>query len=247
MKKSFLIPCTYRHVNSLIDISKLLDMSSVTPEEVIIHISSCPENFDYKKILEPFFNKKYSFKYEITKDFRNAGMNRNNLGEHSSGELLIYQDADDYLHPQRIEFIEKSFEEEDVMHLAHSYIFNVEPIEKLQFEKKTFDFRKLFPLDIFYDLVFDNNKLDYKQSANYGNFENNKKIEGNLNYPIHNGAIAIRKQVVDKVFWKTKNKERIIAEDQDFNFECYYHFNKSFILLDKIYYYNLNNRTNGGF
>jgi len=222
-------------------------MSSVIPEEVIIHISSCPENFDYKKILEPFTNKKYSFRYEITKDFRNAGMNRNNLGEHSSGELLIYQDADDFFHPKRIEFIEKSFYEEDIMHLAHSYYFNNVSLEQTPFENKEFDFRRLYSLEHYYDIIFKNGLKDYKNFQCYGNFESQKSISCNIDYMNCNGAISIKKDVLKKVKWKHKKESINIAEDQDFNFECFFYFNKSYTLIEKLYYYNLSNRTNGGF
>lgn len=247
MKKSFLIPCVYQHVESLKNISKLLDMSSVKPDEVIIHISSCPEKFEHQFLQDLFSNNEYAFEYEVTDEFRDAGINRNNLAKSATGDLLIFQDADDFFHPQRIEFIEKSFQEEDIIHLVHSYYFNQKTLEQISFQNIDFDFKKIYPLDMYHELVFLDGKCDYKKSANYGNFDNNKKIRSNLEYPIHNGAISIRKEVVEKIKWKTKQEPRIIAEDQDFNFECFYHFNKSFILLEKIYYYNLAERTNGGF
>jgi hypothetical protein len=247
MKKSFLIPCGYKHSSLLNNISKLLEISTTKPEEVIIHISSCPDNFDYKNILQSFFNKQYDFKYEITKDFRDAGTNRNNLAEHSAGEILIYQDADDFFHPQRIELIQNSFQEKDILHLIHSYYPNRKPLEDISFQKICFNPTKLWPLEQYHKIIFKNKLDDYKNFQCYGTFENNNEISCNVDYWLHNGAISIKKEVLQKVKWKSKNEQKNIAEDQDFNFECFYHFNKSYTLLERIYYYNLNNRTNGGF
>lgn len=247
MKKSFLIPCVYRHVKSLRNISKLLQISTVKPDEVIIHISSCPSHFDHRFLQNLFLDSEYSFEYEVTEEFRDAGENRNNLGQQATGDILIYQDADDFFHPQRIEFIQNSFEEEDIYHLIHSYNFNDKPLEQISFEKKIFDYRKLWSLEPYHQIVFKNQLNDYRDFQCYGTFERSNKISCNIDYWLHNGAISIKKEVLQKVKWKSKNEHRNIAEDQDFNFECFYHFNKSYSLLERIYYYNLGDRTNGGF
>lgn len=248
MKKSFLIPCVHKHIDSLKNIKNLLENSSVKPDEVIIHISSCPDNFKHKDVQEMFSGKGYCFKLEVTQEFRDAGVNRNNLAQEADGEILIYQDADDFFHPKRIELIEKAFEEENIKHLAHSYLFSNGDLTSVKFEDVQFDFKKIFPLEIFYSIIFKNDLSDCKNFQCYGSFESNKELNFKLGFPIHNGAIAIRKEVCKEIKWKSKKEHRMIAEDQDFNFECYHKYNKSFLLLERnIYYYNLDNRTNGGF
>lgn len=247
MKKSFLIPCTYKHLECLKNISKILDIVTVKPDEVIIHISGCPEKFEHIFLKDLFLNKEYSFHYKIFEENRDAGTNRNNLAEEATGDILIFQDADDFFHPQRIEVIEKSFEEEGVMHLVHSYHFNRKPLEEIQFEKINFCSNNVYALNQYHKLVFPDKKCDYSTHRSYGFFDEDRKKHLSLEYPVCNGPVSIRKEVFQKVRWKTRHEARMIAEDQDFNFECFYHFNKSFILLEKIYYYNLEKRTNGGF
>lgn len=243
MKKSFLIPCVYKHIGNLSNIKNLLDISSVKPDEVLIDISSCPVGFKDFYIEELFSSSEYSFSCNITAETRDAGKNRNNLANRATGDILIFQDADDFFHPQRIEFIEKSFLENDIMHLVHSYHFNNSSLQQLKFEKLDFNTDNLKSLQFYYKDVFIDNK---NIKTSYGSFEKTVNSDP-YKYCIHNGAVSVKKEVCNKIRWKSRQDIIIIAEDQDFNFECFHKFNKSCLLLEKLYYYNLNNRTNGGF
>lgn len=243
MKKSFLIPCVYKHITNLSNLKNLLDISTVKPDEVLIDISSCPPGFKEHIIEQIFADQQYSISCNITHEVRDAGKNRNNLANRANGDLLIFQDADDFFHPQRIEFIEKSFLENDIMHLVHSYHFNSGNIQNLKIDNIKFDINKLKSLESYYEQIFVNKTISI---TGYGLFE--KTVSTDLNkYCIHNGAVSIKKEVINTIKWKTKKDQMRIAEDQDFNFDCFQQFNKSYILLEKLYYYNLNNRTNGGF
>jgi hypothetical protein len=244
MKKTLLIPCVYKHISNLPNLKSILDISSVKPDEVLIDISSCPAGFKPYYLEELFSSDDYYFSCCITDEVRDAGKNRNNLAERSTGELLIFQDADDFFHPQRIELVEKSFLQQEVVHLVHSYHFNKFAFEELKFNKLQFNFDNLKPLHPYYEQIFNTSKSSDNMS--YGSFEKTVNSDP-YKYCIHNGAVSIKREVHKTVKWKTKNDKLTIAEDQDFNFECFRQFNKSFVLLEKPYYYNLNNRTNGGF
>jgi glycosyltransferase involved in cell wall biosynthesis len=52
-----------------------------------------------------------------------AGQNRNRAADAASGDLLIYQDADDIPHPQRTEIIAGLFEAYEIEHLMHGYVY----------------------------------------------------------------------------------------------------------------------------
>lgn len=247
MKISFLIPCVNRHVPFLKNIKEMLDISTRKPDEVIVHISSCNNDIDCNYVNDLFSNNGYEFKFKASEEIRNAGVNRNNLAEDSTGELLIYQDADDLFHHQRIELVEKSFELEDIMHLCHGYHYIKNPKEKIHLENIDFDPKKIYSLQRHYDAIFPNKECHYDNSIkDFGTFQNKKDITCNKSNPAHNGAICIRKEVIEKIKWKTRRSDIKIAEDQDFNFECFYHFKKSYILLEKLYYYMYGNNTAGG-
>ena len=52
-----------------------------------------------------------------------TGQNRNRGFDAAAGDVLIYQDADDIPHPQRVEIIAGLFETYEIEHLMHGYIY----------------------------------------------------------------------------------------------------------------------------
>ena len=56
-----------------------------------------------------------------------AGKNRNRAAAATTGAIIIYQDADDLPHPQRVELIKRAFEEHEIDHLIHLYTHATKP------------------------------------------------------------------------------------------------------------------------
>jgi len=246
MKTSFLIPCHNKHTVFIPNIISCLSASSVKPDEVLFSISSYQENNKLDILHEQIVALGIKTNFLLHKETKNAAQNRNILASNASGELLIFQDADDMFHPQRIEAVQHCFKQHDICHLAHSYEFTKAKIfNELHFKKINISNMNLFLMNKIYDEVFFDKFISHLQSGCYGVPNKRKKLT--QDFPIHNGAITISKKVFEEIKWKEDRNKFLIAEDQDFNYEVYYHFNKSMLLYENVYFYNIGNGMNGGY
>ena len=112
LRTSVVVPCCHKHVRLLPELLSYLDRQSRAPDEVIISLSGCDV-----PSLPPGVCVLHSA-MPCT-----AGQNRNRGSDAAVGDLIIYQDADDVPHPQRIEIITNLFETYEVEHLMHGYIY----------------------------------------------------------------------------------------------------------------------------
>lgn len=232
---SLIIPCIPKHFHFLDRVLNAYLNGSILPDEVIINYS------ESSKVTKPeidFLKSKYSknFSKFIFCAFPQklyAGKNRNYGTRASTGDIIVYQDADDLPHKQRLEIIKYFFTYYDIMHLAHSYVFS----ENLLNTNIDLTKIKIITSDVLYTKYFPNKRLiDCTNKINaFG--------EGFQNLPVHGGAIAVKRNVFKKIRWKdacelklTKNPK---AEDYEFCFEALFNFNKSMIIDAPIYFYNL--------
>lgn len=111
---SVLIPCTTKHVPLLAALLSHYAAQTTKPNEVVIAISGT----DVVPRLSP-----QPYRLHVLTDPlpAYAGKNRNRAADASSGDVLIYQDADDVPHPQRIEIAKYLFGNFFVEHLLHTY------------------------------------------------------------------------------------------------------------------------------
>lgn len=121
---SVVIPCVPKHVPHLRNLITLYAQQTIRPLEVIIALSeadkACPHvlrTIDGNDIQWPF---KVTVLRSNTAMF--AGTNRNRGVAHAQGDIIMFQDADDIPHPQRIEIVKYFFETHDIVHLLHFYI-----------------------------------------------------------------------------------------------------------------------------
>ena len=119
MKIGVAIPCYYGHIERLYDLLDSIEKQTILPTKVVISISSTSK-FN--------LNKTYSFPLSviITVDKQNAAKNRNiaalNLLDM---DYITFIDADDIMHPQRIEFLLKGFQTYDSDIILHNYLMTV--------------------------------------------------------------------------------------------------------------------------
>lgn len=94
---------------------KRLATQTVKPDEVIVSISGTTN--------APAIAGKLPFRVRILTDGAKAyaGKNRNRTASAATGDVLIYQDADDVSHPQRVEIVKHLFSHFFVEHLLHGY------------------------------------------------------------------------------------------------------------------------------
>lgn len=111
---SVIIPCAAKHVPLLPEALKQLATQTVLPDEVVISVSSVTTAPTLPK-------QPYKVRVIVDSGIAFAGKNRNRAATASRGDLLIYQDADDVSHPQRIEIAKHLFGNFYVEHLLHAY------------------------------------------------------------------------------------------------------------------------------
>lgn len=122
MKVSVIIPCYSKHFRHLAPLLRAYRMQSVTPDEIVISLSSIGEiNPAEIGLLE---RQSYPFTLKILKhtDTYDAATNRNLASEASTGDLLICQDADDLPHRQRVQIIKYLFEKYQIDFLVHQFV-----------------------------------------------------------------------------------------------------------------------------
>lgn len=202
MTTSVIIPCHYTHFPLIPNLLTSYENQSVLPDEIVISLSGC-ENISHDLVQE-VTDQKWSFKLMITEspEILSAGQNRNIACMHSSGDLLICQDADDLPYPQRVEVIKHIFERFKLDHLMHFYYYitRIDAFESI-------DFR------------IDLDQLDFFLSYGNNYFETIEQGGGTYGQvAIHNGNIAITRTLFDQIKWP---EEFSRSEDTDFNINVY--------------------------
>ncbi len=115
MKIGVAVPCYYGHVDNLYYLLDSIQNQTIIPDKVIVSTSSTEE----------FHNKKtYSFPLEIIviKEKKNAAQNRNIAASKLMDmDYITFIDADDIMHPQRIEILLKVFTKYNSDIVLHNY------------------------------------------------------------------------------------------------------------------------------
>ena len=192
---SLIIPCCPEHAQHLHELLKVYEHQTELPDEVVIALSSSAEVDN--TMLEKLTNEPWSFPVTLLLSEKKlfAGENRNRASHAASGNLLVFQDADDLPHPQRIEIIKYFFKKYPILHLMHTWT-DLESLSNTTFESYT-DFDKI---PFFYP-------KSYLEAWNQGDYTN--------------GNVAILKEVLQTVSWPDDPR----GQDIMFNRTVYEHFN----------------------
>jgi len=109
------VPCYYGHISRLNDLLDSIENQTVKPNKVVVSCSSTKE---------PFEIKKYSFYVEVllNENYKNAAQNRNiAISKLNDMDYVTFMDADDIMHPQRIEILLRIFKETNCDIILHNY------------------------------------------------------------------------------------------------------------------------------
>ena len=122
---SVVVPCAHSHVQHLPGLVAALHAQTRKPDQIVVVISGCLlsalPHLDAEVVHSP--------------DRQTAGRNRNRGSSASRGDVIIYQDADDLPHPQRVEIIAGLFEKYQIEHLMHFYDRSAEQAHELALKK----------------------------------------------------------------------------------------------------------------
>lgn len=213
LKTSVIIPCHPKHACYLFPLLKLYAQQSTLPSEIIISLSESKKIS--RNLLKKIESDKWPFvcKLLLSEERLFAGQNRNKASENSSGDILIYQDADDIPHPQRVAIIKYFFDNLNIDHLMHLCT----KLEKTSFKS------------------YNPQTIPYLHYRNY-----KETLSSNLNTQncvITNGNIALRKEIFQCIRWPSTH---LPAEDTHFNTAVYRNFHRCIVLKVPLLIYRTN-------
>jgi glycosyltransferase involved in cell wall biosynthesis len=174
MKIGIAIPCFIKHIDKLYNLFESINQQTRLPDQVVVSCSSSKPD-DLSKIYENISHYKFPFIIVAAEERKNAAQNRNKAASYLNTDVITFFDADDIMHPQRIQAIEYAFYlSVDV--LLHSF-----------FEGNECD--QEFP-----KITNFNPMLNVLSIARSGCITFNYR-----NYRIHHGQVTVTKAVFDKV------------------------------------------------
>jgi len=115
MKIGVAIPCFDKHLSYLFLLLDSIEAQTVIPDKVCV---SCSSTASFPS------SRKYSFPLEIvlTNEKRNAAQNRNiAMDRLHEMDYISFMDADDIMHPQRIEVLRIVFKNHNCQMILHNY------------------------------------------------------------------------------------------------------------------------------
>jgi Glycosyl transferase family 2 len=178
MKIGVAVPCYIGHVDILYNLLDSIEYQTLIPNKVVVSCSST-SNF--------FLQKNYSFPLEIitTYEKKNAAQNRNIAAANLKDmEYITFIDADDIMHKQRIEFIEKVVNENNSDIIFHNY-FTQDPANKLALT------------ELYEDLHMKVNTLTQCSSGCIKHIN----FHGNSDNKIHHSQITVKREIFEQVLF----------------------------------------------
>lgn len=176
MTVSVIVPCSGFHFKLLQPLLRFYQYQTCLPDEIVISLSSVDE-IDCAEI-DALENSSWPFKVKIYRSIgkRSAGLNRNIASEISTGDIFIYQDADDIPHPQRVELVKHVFENYFVDHLMHHFVY----------------YEQVAPM------TYDKDLLTINSFETYEEVERSPQFYGK----VHNGNVCCSRRVYAAVQWE---------------------------------------------
>ena len=220
MKTSIAIPCAWHHVRYLDAALSKIAAGTELPDEVVIIISPVEPHKDLRHIhtLWQKFRRHFHLIIEFCGHRMDAARARHALTANLTGDVILYHDADDTQHPQRVEMVKRFFDEYDIMHLCHSYkMFN-----EGQAGQIVYDDIKVIPSEHLYKNYFVTGPRPDAFSSHF--------------MRTHAGGLCIRREVLQKVSWH--NMRTGAGEDRDFCLKILEVFNKTILVDAPLLNYN---------
>ena len=185
------VPCYNGHIENLHNLLDSIESQTHKPDQVAISCSSTSG---------PFQTKQYSFPIKIftTPEHKNAAQNRNIAASNLPDvDYITFIDADDIMHPQRIETLLKVFKETNCDIILHNYMLVQSPFANIE----TVDYRINELMQCQTGCIRHNDFYKYASSNQY----------------IHHSQSSIKKHIFDGVKYP---EEQEFARKEDCVF-CY--------------------------
>lgn len=211
MKTSIIVPCAAEHFHLLDRMIHSYCQGTAMPDNMIISVSNA-QNIN-RTMQSELLHNYTRFPIEFIEFKRNVGSgeNRQKASMVSNNDILIYQDADDLTHPQRVEALRYAYENSDAWHISHFWIPSYYPFDEYEIDKI---------------------KLEKVESSDP---EIHGKPYGSKFGKVTAGATSVRREMINHVSWGNSTREW--GEDWHFNMNCLNAINQSYILHAEIYVY----------
>jgi glycosyltransferase involved in cell wall biosynthesis len=221
-KISVVIPCIPEHYNDcLFKLIKQLVDGTRAPDEIIIALSDTDgmNIIDIASFVQRVYGELdyHDMILSLTESVAFAGTNRNRGFDVSTGNIIVFTDADDSIHPQKLEIVEYFFNQyPEAQCINHCFI-------EQNKEFKTYDdFTKI--------VVHNSDSVYDKHFPDPMNVERDmyRLWYGTWPYriPVTNGSVSVRRQVMDRIKWTDKRK----AQDRQFLYDVLLEFKQSIII-----------------
>lgn len=180
MTTSVIVPCVARHFFWLSGMLENYQNQTVRPDEIVVVFSEVEKINDAD--ITRLQNGVWNFDLKIIKrtGVFLEGENRNVAMDNAKGDILIFSDADDIPHPQRVEIVKYFFENYEVEHIIHCFAFKREDIGMI-------DITNIHPLQF----------ASHQQVWNFSS--------SNPSTPTTFGSPCFLKEVGARVKWSGKN------------------------------------------
>ncbi len=228
MKTTIAIPCVVKHLGNLDKMLTSFVNGTILPDEVVIATFPILKKEQYEMIdyLIGKFGKYFELDIISLKEHLPRPEARNFLIPFLfQNDLILWHDADDTQHPQRIEIVKQFFEKYDIVHLCHAYRKGREKeIGHIDFNNIRYVFSEQM-------LQFYNKKFLSYDAIDWQTFA----FGGGFDMPICGGVCCIRKEVLEKI----KFTRKYPGEDSKFCYDILREFKKTILIDAKIYNYNI--------
>ena len=128
---SVCVPCLPRDIPKLENLLKSIAAQTVRPHEVVIALSET----DDKSANQLRHRLSEIFPVVVTSTIEYAGSNRNRAATFATSSILSFIDADDEMHPQRLEIVSQLIEQGHRC-VVHSYTFKPDDSQMMVFDWK---------------------------------------------------------------------------------------------------------------
>ena len=197
---SVVVPCINAHLHLLPDLLGRLESQSRPPDEVLVSLSGVDT-------ANRFPGGDWSFELHVLSSNRllGPGTSRQRASGLARGDLIVYQDADDLPHRQRLEIAEYCFRHHDIVHLVHGETLAREDYRKW----KSVIGQKRFVLGL-HSFGVEYSAADIAELPLYVNDGRYDRLTAG--HPAH-GKPIISREVLARVSWTDKPT----GEDKVFN------------------------------
>lgn len=200
-------PPDFKYLQGLIH--HLFHEQTICPDEVIIAASEVPNELEFRKLVLQQESKQ-NIIFDCVPFKQLAGANRNRGMQRSTGEIIMFLDADDFYHAQKIEITKYLFETTNNLDLL---LHNYKVIHHNNKKKNNWDWEREITFSMLENCTKKYKKVMYDNTFPRNGENGTTNING-TGFSLTHGVIAISKNVKEKGF--RYNETASLGEDGRF-------------------------------